>query len=287
MKAWFLTLGVLFLLLGCQDDPRQASPIAGGEAAEEGGEANEEGGEAAEEGGEAAEEGGEAAEEGGEANEEGGEANEEGGDDVVSLGLEAQEGNPDLEHPAMELPPESAASNRITIGMLEHSIPVVAGNLGDGTPINWTVFSKGQVRDAWEYGVLGRTLGKPDYVTVTNESTDPDMLYAKFMTDMAQHICDKMRQADTEAGTNGDRVLTRYVSLTDVNNPAAIAKNLAYLKLRFHGVKVSDTDTETLAPLQALYDGGAVGNGTMLEKAIAGWNAVCVGLFLSPEFHIY
>jgi len=291
MKQWMILM-LMVGVLACQDDQLAVSSSGsenseeGGESADEGGESSEEGGESSEEGGESSEEGGESSEEGGESAEEGGESSGEGGE-TVTIELEPGSENPELEHPPLDLPPVSAFASRMTIGMLESSLPIVAGNDVNGVPINWTVNVQGSEMIGWEYGAFGGTLGRPDYVKVTAESMEPDMLYLKFMGDMANQVCQKILEADKEKSTDADRVMTPYVSIDAPGDATALDQNLAYLKLRFHGVKVDSGDPEALNSLRDLYLGGSAGPGSELDKAIAGWKSVCVGLLLSPEFHVY
>ena len=276
--------------MGCQDAARVSTGSSAGtesvtESSEEGGESStessEEGGES---GTESSEEGGES---GTESSEEGGESGTESPGEGVVLGAEPQGSPPDLEHPGMDLPPIGAATNRKTIGMLEASIPIIAGKNELGEPINWILPGLSNGKSAWDYSVLGLTLGRPDFVSITSENMEPDMLYVKFMADMAQNVCEQIIDADNAVGETGERVLTRYILMTDLNNAQAIQKNLAYLKLRFHGVKVDLEDTEALDPLNALYLASSQGPGSPIQAAVEGWRAVCIGLFLSPEFHIY
>ena len=256
MKHWMILM-LMMGVLACQDD-QVAAPSSGSEVSGEGGESSEEGGESSEEGGE-----------------------------TVTIELEPGSENPELEHPPIDLPPVSAFASRMTIGMLEKSLPVVAGNDVNGNPINWTVTQQGNQVVGWEYGAFGGTLGRPDYIKVTAESMEPDMLYLKFMGDMATQVCQKIVEADKEKGSDAERVLTPFISIENPKEPTVVDENLAYLKLRFHGVKVASGDNEALTPLRDLYLGGASGPGSDLEQAIAGWKSVCVGLLLSPEFHVY
>jgi hypothetical protein len=199
-----------------------------------------------------------------------------------------KEDPPVIDHPPIDLPPESRSTKRLTIDMLANSLPVVAGKNTDGEDITWKVKAFGQLYEALDQKVLGGTLGKPDYVSTTMEYTDPSMLYLKFMDDMARDVCMQMTIADQARTDAEDRVLVPLSTLDKVGDEASIYANLRYLKLRFHGVKVADDDTESIALLKTLFDTVAeTTSGDTEARAREAWRTVCVGLFLSPEFHVY
>ena len=88
-------------------------------------------------------------------------------------------------------------------------------------------------------------------------------------------------------------MLLRHADKADTvsSNPAAIDKNLRYLELRMHAVKVDDTDATTIAPLRTLFqstvDALAAGAAASESDVKEGWRVVCVALLTAPEFHIY
>jgi hypothetical protein len=133
--------------------------------------------------------------------------------------------------------------------------------------------------------MLAKTLGKPDYITTTSEPAEPTALYVKFMDDMARNVCDQIIAADATKANAEDRTLLRFVDLLEYEDAASINTNLRYLKLRFHAEKVADTDDATVAPLKKVFDTAAAE--AKGQPARGGWRAVCVALFLSPEFHLY
>jgi hypothetical protein len=113
------------------------------------------------------------------------------------------------------------------------------------------------------------------------------MLYLKFMDDMARQVCDKILDADYARTDPASRTLVRDLPLDSLSDTATVTSTLKYLKLRFHGEKV--TDDATVADLQSLLTqtADACDGCSDQNRTRAGWNAVCVALFLSPEFHIY
>lgn len=178
--------------------------------------------------------------------------------------------------------PASAGSQRLSVRQLANSMPIA---LGGST---WMVSST-----TTGFNGRTRTLGEPDYIAIVDENLEPSALFLKFMDDAAKDGCNRALAADATAAATA-RVLYKSVSLTDTlaTNRAGIDQNLAYLKLRFHGVKVPVTDDATLAPLRKLFDDAqkaAQGTATTATAAHVkeGWRAVCVALLMAPEYHLY
>jgi len=191
-----------------------------------------------------------------------------------------------VDHPPVELAPVSRAPERLTVDMLQASLPIVAGDGADGRPITWTITRNNRAVEALSDEGLGRTLGRPDYVQVTEEPALPTPLYAKLMDDMARDVCAKIVVADLARPDASARTLTRFAPLApgpEAADPAAVGSNLRYLMLRFHGQKIAADDEASIADLRALYDATSSGG----ADPRAGWTAVCVGLLVSPSFHIY
>lgn len=176
--------------------------------------------------------------------------------------------------------PASAGSQRLSVRQLAQSMSIA---LGGST---WMVGS------ANGFDSRSRTLGEADYIGVVDENLEPSSLFLKFMDDAAKDACTRAVNADQTKAAN-QRVIYKSVALTDTlaSNATGIDQNLVYLKLRFHGIKVPPTDTETLAPLRKLFDDavkGAAGNATPTAAHVKeGWRAVCVGLLMAPEYHLY
>jgi hypothetical protein len=121
---------------------------------------------------------------------------------------------------------------------------------------------------------LATTLGKPDYVFVTEGHRIPTALFMKYMDDMAGHLCTKAVTRDLKTQDASKRVLVRY---EDVD------KNLRYLRLKFHTIYVPDNSTKGIAQLRNLYDKALA----KTKKTGDAWNAVCVAVVTAPEFFIY
>ena len=131
-------------------------------------------------------------------------------------------------------PPPARDSVRLKIDQLQNSLPTIAGDDADGAPISWLYEFNGQRIGL--FGVLGSTLGDPDYVSVTDEPGVPNAMYLKFGSDIALNVCRQMTEADAVAGS-GQRTLTRCAPIDGSAAEADIEANIRYLHLRFLGVR--------------------------------------------------
>lgn len=212
-------------------------------------------------------------------------------------------------HPPVDLPQEAVTSRsvrRLTTMMLARSLPIVAGPeiAGEDGPedprITWTLGSQVAVEtDPTSFGAFDRTLGRPDYVSVTSEGAEPSPLYLKFMDDMARDVCAKMVNADA-AAPSATGTLARFAPLDQLGTDEEIRDNLRYLKLRFWGEHLEPDDDEGVAGLETLYRdvvayveevpvnpaADAQNKGPRVPSR-EGWGAVCVALMSSPAFHLY
>lgn len=195
------------------------------------------------------------------------------------------EGYP-VEHPSVDVPAISGETRRMTVDQLQASLTILAGQDLSGKPIQWTVMGRNAPVDALSDSGLGRTLGRPDYVAVTDEPAQPSTLYVKFMDDMARDVCPKMMTADYGRSNASARNFLPLTALDNIDDAASINRNLRYLVLKFFGEKVSDD--ASVADLKAVFDATvAESEGDATTRSRVGWNSVCVALFLSPALHIY
>jgi hypothetical protein len=190
-----------------------------------------------------------------------------------------------VDHPPLGTPgatSDSRQPTRLTILQLRGSLPVALGNDVNGNPITWQVGSA--QKPAAGLDAFSRTLGEADYVNATEDNLEPSPIYVKFMDDAARNVCDQALAADAAQPTPSQRTILRYVSPQDTpeTNLAGFNQNLSYLKLRWHGIKV--TDDAPLAPLRVLFTAAGQNSRTPGQD---GWRAVCVTLLTAPEFHIY
>lgn len=211
-----------------------------------------------------------------------------GSDDSQSAkpGLEGQGPSGALDHPPFDSTnATSASTQRLTVAQLRRSFAIALGKDVAGNDITWR-FPNGSDGFAATAGPLG----EPDYLRTTARSTDPSLLYAKFIDDAARSGCDQALAADLVRTQRTERVVLRHVEWTDSAPVAAAAidTNLRYLKLRMHGVKLSPAPDAT-KPLASLLDAAIAGSPDPDPKGKirAGWRAVCVALVTAPEFQIY
>ncbi|MBS2018603.1 MAG: hypothetical protein JST00_37400 [Deltaproteobacteria bacterium] len=201
-------------------------------------------------------------------------------------GLEGQGPAGALDHPPVDAPPGAAASTqRLTVAQLRRSFAVALGKDKAGNDITWRLPNGADGFDA-----TASALGEPDYLGITARSTDPSLLYAKFIDDAARSGCGQALDADLARPQKADRVILRHVEWTDVAPAAsaAIDTNLRYLKLRMHGVKLASSPeaTKSLTTLFAASVAGSTDTDPQL-KVRAGWLTVCVALVTASEFQIY
>jgi hypothetical protein len=132
--------------------------------------------------------------------------------------------------------------------------------------------------------VLAATLGRPDYVTSTNESIDPAVTFSKLAGDAARSACRASIKADLANAKNDPP--RRILRETDVR------KNLAYLALRFWGRTVAPGDA-ALDPLERLFErasappADAKGTAHGAAAPSEGWRAVCIAMATDPQFLTY
>ncbi len=188
-----------------------------------------------------------------------------------------------VDHPPIDIPPEihSRGARRLSVGQLRASLPIAMGKTSAGADVTWT--SGGGTA---YFTTFSRALGEADYLNITEENLEPSPLYMKFMDDAARDVCDKALVADFAKTDAAARTLLRHVALTDnlTTNEAGIERNLRYLKLRLHAVKIADGDSASLEGLKKLFGAAAKANNHSVRE---GWRAVCIALLTAPEFHLY
>jgi hypothetical protein len=118
---------------------------------------------------------------------------------------------------------------------------------------------------------LSATLGKPDYVEITQETLEPTPLFLKFLDDAARSVCGEMIRVDLAAPEEA-----RILLSDDVD------QRLTSLLLRFHSRRVGPDDPgfETWRWLHR-------STAFVTDEATAPWYAVCVALFTHPDFYSY
>jgi len=188
------------------------------------------------------------------------------------------------DHPPVPGEPASRRTNRVSIAQLKRTFPIVFGDNAAGQPITWTVPLGGRQENGFD--VFAGALGVPDYSVNTDEALDPSPLYLKFVDDAARDACGKALIADYARSERSARTLLRHVELGAAET--GVLENLKYLKLRFHGVKATDADVQSLKALFTnVVRAAAAGANPTEAHTREGWRAVCVALATAPEFHLY
>jgi hypothetical protein len=197
--------------------------------------------------------------------------------DVVDV-VPVVEGGGD--HPSLAPPPPPApvvegpsrSRRRMDLDQLDAAFVAATGGL------TWTENGVNQ----WQ--ALAPTLGRPDFLTSTEEDLTPSLLFEKFLGDAARKTCTDLfaREAATPAaqrvffvGVNPDERSTALGSRLDAN--------LQRLLLRFHGRDTRQPGTE-----------GALDGWRWLwlsvehlESPRSAWMATCVALIEHPDFYTY
>lgn len=159
----------------------------------------------------------------------------------------------------------TARPRRLSVAQVEKSIAALFGGIvWRPSPTSKTNYFK----------TYASTLGKADYITITEESYEPSMLFMKYMDDMAGYVC---RQAVARDATEPD-----WASRLVVPFPDDVDLNLRFLRLKFHSVYVDESDPKAIAPYRKLYEDVLAATSDM-KKA---WEAVCVAMVTAPEFLI-
>jgi hypothetical protein len=158
-------------------------------------------------------------------------------------------------------------ARRLSVDNLRRSIPLLFGG------ITWT--ARVQNREVEVFDRLSLTLGEADYIQVTENNSEPNPLFSKFMDDMAGQVCGKAVARDQETNEASERLVARFP-----NDPAA---NLRFLRLKLHGIYVPEDSTEGLEDLIRLHEEVIEDTNDTTEA----WKGVCIAMLTSPEFMAY
>ena len=164
---------------------------------------------------------------------------------------------------------------RMDIDQLDASIQRVTGGIA------WTESGAGSDNLFEE---LSATLGKPNYIDSTQEDLTVSLLFQKFLGDAARSVCSELITQEQSAAAQ-DRVLLVHADpeTTPSTDTAAIAANLRYLLLRYHGEDLPEGDPR-VTPWTWLFESSFhVSDG----DTMAAWRAVCVALITHPDFYSY
>ena len=174
----------------------------------------------------------------------------------------------------VELAPDTLVGRdrkRMNVDQVQASIERVTGGSG------WVEQTDSGELDLFDE--LAGTLGKPDYLSATDEDTTPGLLFQKFLDDAAVSACTDL--VEREAGGGADAVFLVHADLDDRPGSAAVEDNLRHALLRFHGRRVPAGDP-SLEPWLALIE--EVEGISGMQGA---WRVTCVGLVTHPDFYTY
>ncbi len=164
---------------------------------------------------------------------------------------------------------------RMDVDQLDAALASVTGGL------HWMKGSTNQLV------ALSETLGKPDYIEVTQEDMGTTSLFLKFLDDGARSICADLITAE---GSRTERAFVTPASFDDAPGSVAVNATLERAVLRFHGRKV---DAAGLTAWSGLFS-GLVAADTAARPAAsatdhhkAAWNGVCIALITHAEFYTY
>lgn len=162
---------------------------------------------------------------------------------------------------------------RMDIDQLDAALANVTGGL------HWMKGSTNQLV------ALSETLGKPDYIEVTQEDMGTTSLFLKFLDDGARAICADLITAE---GTRTERAFVTPASFDDAPGSVAVNATLERAVLRFHGRKIDNVGpwSNLFAGLVAA-DTAARSTASAADHHKAAWNGVCIALITHPEFYTY
>lgn len=130
------------------------------------------------------------------------------------------------------------------------------------------------------------TLGKPDFVSSTEEVTTYSVSFDKIAHDAARDTCRDAVDLDVAGEQEGEPVILRFADPSE-RSPDAFAANLRYLYLRFL-VEEVDQDDARLDPFMELLQAAPPDGEELTDERMADrWWAVCVALSTHPDFVAY
>lgn len=166
-------------------------------------------------------------------------------------------------------------ARRLTVQQLAQSIPVLTGG------IEWVEdFGQGPVN---MLELLGGALGDPDYLLVTTESLEPNLMIAKFVEDAAGRICLDWVDAEFQRAES-ERTMIQHADTGSLEQ-SDIRGTIDWLQLRFFGRMPAD-DNPTTDALYSLFE-SASSAAAPGQAARDGWLAVCLAVMTDPGFIVY
>jgi hypothetical protein len=179
------------------------------------------------------------------------------------------------------LPPQALPEDpfrqrrRMDLDQLDSSIRRVTGGIG------WTE-RRGNT-EVNLFAELGSTLGKPDYIQITDENLEPSAMFQKFLDDAARAVCDRLMIEESRRTAEQRTFFIHAEPNTSfAEHPDAVEANLIELLLRFHGRELAPGAAE-LGPWKWLFESAE----HVTDDQPMVWRTLCVGLFEHPDFYTY
>lgn len=191
------------------------------------------------------------------------------------------DGHPDIAPPlVVEEPlPGARARKRMDLDQLNAALRAATGGIG------WVENNTDQLV------ALSATLGKPDFLSTTEEDRSPSPLFQKFLGDASRKVCADLFVAEASRAP-ADRVF--FVGFSRADGADALAAGavdggpgldgaLSRLLLRFHGRRTDTAQTRgALDGWRFLFQSTERG-----ADAPTAWSAVCIALIQHPDFYTY
>lgn len=209
-----------------------------------------------------------------------------------AVGIDSRdEGEVDLAPEVVDAP-AARPRRRLNVDQLSDAMTKVSGGIG------W-VEQRGN-NTVRVFDELASTLGKPDYIQITEEDLEPTILFQKFLGDASRSVCAKMlerdlavieveqdyamRPFDDPPDDLPQKTLMIHVTPEDTwqSNPEAIDRNLRALLVRFHGKVLGEHDEIALANWRWL-----IQSADHVTEPTQAWMATCVALFTHPDFYTF
>jgi hypothetical protein len=176
---------------------------------------------------------------------------------------------PPLPDPELQDGRVGRAPRRITVSQLARSIEVAVGR-------PWTGLD-----------ALAPSLGRADFALVNIESTEPNLVFAKFLEDGAREVCLAQATAELSQTDPNVRVLSRTVpgALGDLTKltDAQVRELLVYQSTRFWGVPLEGDELTRWAGFFTK----AAARAETIKKRDQALAAVCIALMTDSRFLTY
>lgn len=188
------------------------------------------------------------------------------------VGLEVTQGpSGDIKPPQPEPEPSFRNRRRMDLDQLDAAIRTVTGGIG------WEENGRNLFED------LAQTLGKPDYIQITDEDLSPSAMFQKFLDDAARSVCTRLMAEDAERPSDERTFFVdAQPGSTLSEQPDSVKRNLSQLLLRFHGRKVA-VDGAEMEPWVWLMQSAE----HVASDPGEVWRTLCVGLIIHPDFYTY